>query len=103
MKYRSRSDIIGSILRSATQGSTKTRIMYSSYLSYAQVQEYLKFLIERGLLRHEPETSLYWLTEKGIHALTVLGEISELSGVQSGAEETVTAVPQVASDSGENK
>jgi len=46
LKYRSRTDIIAQILEGATQGSTKTRLMYGAYISYAQVQEYLAFLQE---------------------------------------------------------
>ncbi|MGH9919255.1 MAG: winged helix-turn-helix domain-containing protein, partial [Nitrososphaerales archaeon] len=61
MKYRSRTDIIAMILQAATGGATKTRIMYSAYLSYAQVKEYLSFLTERNLIWYEQGSSLYKL------------------------------------------
>ena len=44
MKYRSRSDIIGLILESANGGATKTKIMYKSYLSFAQLRENITIL-----------------------------------------------------------
>jgi predicted transcriptional regulator len=76
MKYRSRTDIIAMILRGAMTGATKTRLMYRAYISYAQVQEYLEFLQEKGLLTYEPEQ--YKLTEKGLYFLRVYDQISEL-------------------------
>jgi len=53
MKYRSRSDISQMILESANGGSTKTKIMYKAYLSFAQLKEYLTVLQENGLLEYE--------------------------------------------------
>ncbi|HEX9320184.1 MAG TPA: winged helix-turn-helix domain-containing protein, partial [Nitrososphaeraceae archaeon] len=50
MKYRSRSDIIGLILEAANGGATKTKIMYKSYLSFAQLRDYLAMLTEQGLV-----------------------------------------------------
>ena len=62
MKYRSRTDIIAMILQAAINGATKTRIMYGAYLSYAQVKEYLSFLIEKDLIRYEEGSAIYKLT-----------------------------------------
>jgi predicted transcriptional regulator len=55
MKYRSRTDIIGQILDAANGGggAIKTKIMYQTYLSYAQLKEYLTVLTERGLLNYD--------------------------------------------------
>jgi predicted transcriptional regulator len=78
MKYRSRTDIIAMILQAATQGATKTRIMYGAYLSYAQVKEYLSFLIEKNLISYEEGTSLYKLTEKGMNLLHTYEGISDM-------------------------
>jgi predicted transcriptional regulator len=54
MKYRSKNDIIGHILEavnnSGNNGLTKTKIMYSVFLSYAPLQEYLSILLEKGLI-----------------------------------------------------
>ena len=50
MKNRSRTDIIVAILDTAIGGSSKTKIMYDAYVSYAQLKEYLSILIAKGLL-----------------------------------------------------
>ena len=52
--YRERHEIIAGMLRtisnSGTEGASKTPIMYKSFLSYAQLKEYLLFLVEKGLV-----------------------------------------------------
>ncbi len=78
MKYRSRTDIIAMILQAAMHGATKTRLMYSAYLSYAQVQEYLAFLTDRKLISFEEGSQEYKLTEQGLRFLRVYDEISEI-------------------------
>jgi predicted transcriptional regulator len=45
MKYRSRTEIVSMILEAANGSATKTKIMYKSFLSYAQLKEYLSVLI----------------------------------------------------------
>jgi predicted transcriptional regulator len=90
MKYRSRTDIIAMILQSAMHGATKTRLMYSAYLSYAQVQEYLAFLKERRLISFDEESQEYKLTEQGLRFLTVYDQISEIVSLDSNkSSETV--------------
>jgi predicted transcriptional regulator len=81
MKYRSRTDIIAMILRAAINGATKTRIMYGAYLSYAQVKEYLSFLIEKNLIMYEEGTGLYKLTENGMRLLRTYEGISDMISV----------------------
>jgi predicted transcriptional regulator len=86
MKYRSRTDIIAMILRASVNGATKTRIMYGAYLSYAQVKEYISFLIEKNLISYEEGSGLYRLTENGMKLLRVYEGISEMisiNGVKS--------------------
>jgi predicted transcriptional regulator len=78
MKYRSRTDIIAMILQAATGGATKTRIMYGAYLSYAQVKEYLSFLVERDLIRYEEGSQLYKLSERGMKLLQAYEGISDM-------------------------
>ncbi len=78
MKYRSRTDIIAMILQAAINGATKTRIMYGAYLSYAQVKEYLSFLIEKELIRYEEGSAIYKLTQKGVQLLHVYEDISDM-------------------------
>lgn len=81
MKYRSRTDIIAMILQAASGGATKTRIMYSAYLSYAQIKEYLSFLIERNLIVYEEGTQLYKLSDRGLHLLRAYEGISDMIAV----------------------
>jgi len=80
MKYRSRTDIITAILGIASQGATKTRIMYGAYLSYAQVREYLDFLVSKNLLTRDP-VGLYRLTESGMDLLHTFEGISQVLAV----------------------
>jgi len=92
MKYRSRTDIIAMILQASMNGATKTRLMYSAYLSYAQVQEYLQYLTDRRLISFDPETHAYKLTEQGLHFLRVYDEISAIVSLKN-AEIPVTTGP----------
>ena len=79
MKYRSRTDIISSILGTAQNGgATKTRLMYGAYLSYYQIEEYLDLLIGKQLLHLEEQSRMYKLTEKGLDFLHKCNEIGEM-------------------------
>ena len=90
MKYRSRTDIIAMILQAAMHGATKTRLMYSAYLSYAQVREYLGFLTDRKLISFEDGSQEYKLTEQGLKFLRVYDEISEIVSLNNKNSERVT-------------
>ena len=68
--HRGRVDIIANILREAAKGAKKTHIMYRSNLSFRQLQTYLDFLLDRGLLRRLERGSgggsgLFQTTAKG--------------------------------------
>ena len=78
MKYRSRTEIVSSILEAANGGATKTRIMYKAFLSYAQLKEYLSVLIENNLLEYLEGSQSYKTTEKGLNLLKMHNEIGEL-------------------------
>jgi len=78
VKYRSRTDIVTSILESADGGLTKTKIMYKAYLSYAQLKEYLSVLLENGLLEYEEGQAIYMTTPKGIHFLKTYEQIGDM-------------------------
>ena len=49
MKYRSRSEIVRSILEAtnASEGTSRTRLMYKSYLPYAQLKKHLETLQQK--------------------------------------------------------
>ena len=52
--------------------------MYGAYLSYAQVKEYLSFLMEKDLIRYEEGSAIYKLTQKGVQLLRVYEDISDM-------------------------
>jgi predicted transcriptional regulator len=106
MKNRSKIDIIGHILESVDSatavvvgigddhnnynGITKSKIMYNVFLSYAQLQEYLSVLLEKGLIEkyqkeleekeNEKQRSSYYyrITDKGRRFLQIYRELSEM-------------------------
>ena len=78
MKYRSRTEIVAMILEAANGGTTKTKIMYKAFLSYAQLREYLSVLIENNLLEYLEGSQTYKTTEKGLNFLKMHNEIGEL-------------------------
>jgi predicted transcriptional regulator len=50
---RSRTEIVGCILDAANGGgTTKTKLMYTAFLNYNQLNEYLSILIEYNLIEY---------------------------------------------------
>ena len=84
MKYRSRTDIVSQILDAANGGSTKTKIMYKAFLSYAQLKEYVALLVENGLLEYEAAEQKYRTTEKGMKFMGVYQHMDNLAGPMTG-------------------
>ena len=82
MKYRSRPDIAADILRIAQDGSIKTRIMYTAFLSFPQLKEYLALLIDAGLLDYLKEEKKYYTTKKGIQFLKMYAEVGGMLSVR---------------------
>jgi predicted transcriptional regulator len=78
MKYRSRTEIVCTILEATRTGATKTKIMYKAYLSYAQLKEYLTYMGDSGIIRYEEGTQVYRITEKGIKLTHLYEEIQDL-------------------------
>ena len=78
MMYRSRTEIIATILEAANGGVTKTKIMYKAFLSYAQLKEYLSMLVENGLLENRVD-GIYKTTNKGIKFLGIYSQIDSLA------------------------
>ena len=67
MGNRSRTEIVSNILDAANGGTTKTKIMYSAFLSYSQLKEYLSVLIENNLIEYLDGTNKFKTTEKGLN------------------------------------
>lgn len=80
MKYRTRSEIVAQILDSAQNGITKTKIMYSAFLSHAQLKEYLVTLTENRLLHYDRSAQTYKATENGRRFLKLHNELGNLAG-----------------------
>jgi predicted transcriptional regulator len=81
-KYRSRTEIIAQILQAANGnagGITKTRIMYSVFLSYEQLKEYLALLVESRLLEFLEPTQTYKTAEKGLKFLKMYEQLEALA------------------------
>lgn len=96
--YRERHEIIAAmlhtIIESGTAGTSRTPLMYRSFLSYAQLKGYLPILLIRGLikeyptqiesekneeLRKDPNHRFnYTITEKGRRVLQICDEINKI-------------------------
>ena len=82
MKYRSRSDIIELLLNAADGGgATKTKLMYSAFISFNQLKEYLSLLAEHGMVQYEEERHTFRTTEKGRHFLKLQSKIDEVAPI----------------------
>ncbi|MGH9926632.1 MAG: winged helix-turn-helix domain-containing protein [Nitrososphaeraceae archaeon] len=77
--YRTSIEIIAEILKIANGGNvTRTKIMYSAFLNYFQLKEYLPMLTERGLIRYNPDTRMFKTTEKGLMLLETYNMLVDL-------------------------
>jgi predicted transcriptional regulator len=79
-KRRDKLNIIAQILEIARESTLKTQIMYKANLSFAQLNEYINFMQDIGLLAKvmENRRETYKTTEKGLNFLQRHGEITEL-------------------------
>jgi predicted transcriptional regulator len=89
MKNRSRNEIIASMLEIISRGgaTTRTKLMYESFLSYSQLNEYLLFLLENNLIsqhhhqqqkKNERDIPLFMITEKGTQFLSIYNQMDEM-------------------------
>ena len=78
MGNRSRTELVGSILDAANGGTTKTKIMYTAFLSFNQLKEYLSILIENNLIEYLDGTKTFKTTVKGLKLLKMHNQIEEL-------------------------
>src|SRR5713101_1321168 len=86
LKYRSRVDIVAALLQSAVGGATKTKLMYSAFLSHSQVEEYLEFLGAKRLISFIPDKRRYVPTSRGIQFLKMYGEIKDTVTIEGTPE-----------------
>ena len=78
MKNRGRTEMLATMLGAAKGKATKTKIMYSAFLSYSQLKDYLDILIENNLLEYFEGTQTYKTTEKRLNFLKMNNEIGDL-------------------------
>ena len=80
MSYRTRTEIITSILEIANRGNgiTKTKIMYGAFLSHSQMKEYLTILTDNGLISYDLVTRTFKTTDKGHRFLQVCNGLDTL-------------------------
>ncbi len=79
-KRRDKLCIIAEILEIAKGGTLKTQIMYKANLSFAQLNEYLKFMLRIQLLKKIVNNGKekYMATEKGLEFLQRQCELNEM-------------------------
>ncbi len=73
--------IAETILKAAggqTGGLTKTKIMFCSFLSCAQLKHYFVMLLENDLLNYDDNNQKYTVTEKGFQFIKDYERLSEL-------------------------
>jgi predicted transcriptional regulator len=83
MRNRSRTEIVATMLEAANGRATKTKIMYSAFLSYTQLKDYLSILIENNLIECLEGNNTFKTTEKGLNFLKMNNEIGELLQLKS--------------------
>jgi UDP-N-acetyl-D-mannosaminuronic acid dehydrogenase len=81
MDGRTADETIASILHAAIGGVTKTTIMYKSFITYDQLNEYLSLLVEKGLISYQEGEKLYRTTEKGIDFVQANKKLNEFNKI----------------------
>jgi predicted transcriptional regulator len=77
---RRRDDIISDILEVASGGgiATKRGIMYKTFLSHAQMKNYLTYLTQHDLIEYDVGAQIYKTTEKGLRFLDTYGQMDDM-------------------------
>jgi predicted transcriptional regulator len=87
MKNRSRNEIITSMLEVVNRegSATRTKIMYGSFISHMQLNEYLAFLLKNDLISYQTQQKKtkqtppsFTITEKGTHFLKIHNQMNEM-------------------------
>ncbi len=83
-KRRDKLCIIAEILEIAKEGTLKTQIMYKANLSFAQLNDYLRFMLKIKLIQKlfSKGKEVYIATEKGLDFLQRQCELNELLRVE---------------------
>ncbi len=85
-QYRSRNDIIASILEVANGNRVRaTEIQFKAYISYSILKEYLVLLLENDLLEYVEGERTFKTAPKGMHFLRTYSQMGELITVTNAA------------------
>jgi len=78
-------DIMTEILKITKEGILKTQIMYKANLSFTQLNDYLKFMLNNNLIKitNIEGKEVYVVTEKGIDFLQRHNELTKLLKTRS--------------------
>jgi predicted transcriptional regulator len=76
MARRSRVEIIADILKTAIEGSNKTKLVYSTNINFKVLNENLELLVERGFI--EVLGKRLYTTESGLEFLRIYEKMSGL-------------------------
>ena len=76
MGRRQKYDIVADVLKTATGGTKKTRLVYLTNLNFTILKDYLKLLTENGLL--DSDNDEIFTTWKGIMFLETYSELQSL-------------------------
>jgi predicted transcriptional regulator len=81
-------EIIDLILAVCEHGALKTHIMYKCNLNSKQVQQYLDFVVGRGLVvsshdAEDPKRTLYTTTDRGKKLIRAYNELADIFSFQN--------------------
>jgi predicted transcriptional regulator len=80
MKYRDRNEIIAQILECANGNRVRlTNIMYEVYLSHGLTKEYVRLLIEKGLMEYLDGEKTFKTTDKGMNFMRIKNKVQGLN------------------------
>lgn len=80
---RSNIEIIADMLKVGENGAGKTEIMYSTNMSYSQIQKYLGFLMSHGFITKMKIGNpcvTYQITDAGLKLLKSIDSVREMLG-----------------------
>lgn len=95
-KRRDKLSIIAEILEISKEGTLKTQIMYKANLSFAQLNDYLKFMLKTSLLNkfRANGKDVYTATEKGVDFMQRHFELTELLKDEETVKNSIRIPPQ---------
>ena len=79
-KYRDYTDIMAQVLHAANGGSTTTKVMNKTYLSYEQLKQYTAILSASELLAFDRKIKIFRTTPKGLQFIEMYNRLNKLLG-----------------------